>query len=108
MTLLDYFVATEADAIHALALVRAGVSVSARQIGVVQDYCAWEVGNLRDAIAALVPGQAANEAVQTALTAADAAMNAAGDKSLSALQRYLAVKKAQVSVAALAMATVGT
>lgn len=107
MSLEDKIVATEADAIHALALVKAGVSVTASQMDVVTNWCAWETSNLKDAVAALVPGQAST-AVQADLAAAQVALNAAGDNSLSAQERYVAVVKARVAVSTLALAVVGS
>lgn len=107
MNFLDHVVATEADAIKALALVKAGVAVSKAQMVVVTAWCAWEVENQKDAVSALVPGAAA-QAIQQDLANAQTALNAASDNSLSAQERYVAVKKAQVAVATLALATVGS
>jgi 4-alpha-glucanotransferase len=103
MSIADALVATEADAIEALAKVKAGVAVSAHDMTTVTDWCSWETSNMHDAIKVLVPGSAAMT-IQTDLAAAQLALNAAGSNALSAMERYVAVKKAEIAVAQLAIA----
>jgi hypothetical protein len=106
MSLLDHVVATEADAIQVLGAVKSGVSVTSSQMATVSAWCDWEGCNLADALKVLVPGPAAT-AVQADLAAAQVALGQAGSKALSAPERYVATKKAEIAVATLALAVLG-
>lgn len=102
MSLLDKVVATEADAIKQLALVKVGVDVSSGSLAVVGVWADWRQLDLKNTMAALVPGTPA-PAVQAALALAQTALNQAGSKALSPMERYVAMKKAEAAVGALAL-----
>ena len=106
MSVLDHIVATEADSVRALALVNAGLATSPHAVAVVQSWADWRTADLKNTIAALVPGSPA-ATVQADLAAAQVALNLAGSNALSPHDRYVAVKKAEAAVATLALSVVG-
>lgn len=101
MSLLDKVVATEADAVTVLVELKAGVSVSSGSLATVQNWADWRVNDMKNTVAKLVPGAPA-AAIQTALAAAQLALNLAGSNALSAPDRFAAVRKAEIVVGALA------
>lgn len=106
MSVLDHIVATEADAVRALALVNAGLATSSHAVSVVQYWADWRLADLTNTIAALVPGQA-SPTVQSLMAAAQLALNMGGNQALSSHDRYVNVKKAETAVGALALSVVG-
>jgi hypothetical protein len=106
MSLLDKVVATEADAIRNLALIGAGLATSTGAVVTVQSWADWRTADLRNTVAALVPGSP-TATVQADLAAAQVALNLAGSKALSAHDRYVAVKKAEAAIGTLALLVVG-
>lgn len=104
MSLLDKVVSTEADAIKALALVKAGLSGSPERT--VYAWADWRVADLKNTVATLVPGTP-DATAQADMAAAELALNQAGSQALSAHDRYVAVKKAEAAVGTLALLVVG-